>query len=142
MVTKVQAARLATESGISVVVAGGTTDNVLVRALKGDAVGTRFPSSRTRLESRKRWILAGLAGKAAAHIDDGAVTALGRGRSLLPAGVVSVKGPFDRGDSVNIVGPGGRSLGWGVSDYNLAGLDRSEERRGGEEWRSRWSPAL
>jgi glutamate 5-kinase len=124
MMTKLQAARLATESGITVLVVGGTTDNVLVRAVKGEAVGTRFPSSRTRMESRKRWILSGLAGKAAAHIDAGAVTALGRGRSLLPAGVVTVKGPFDRGDSVNIVGPEGKAIGCGVANYSSADLER------------------
>src|SRR6188474_2091727 len=117
MMTKLQAARLATESGITVLVAGGTTENVLVKAARGEAVGTRFPSNRTRMESRKRWILAGLAGKVAAHIDAGAVTALGRGRSLLPAGVVNVKGPFDRGDSVNIVGPEGRTVACGVTNY-------------------------
>jgi glutamate 5-kinase len=124
MVTKVQAARLATESGITVLVAGGTTENVLIRAVKGDAVGTRFPSNRTRMESRKRWILAGLAGKAAAHIDAGAVSALTRGRSLLPAGVVNVTGRFDRGDSVNIVGPEGRTIACGVVNYSAADLDR------------------
>jgi len=124
MVTKLQAARLATESGVTVLVAGGTTENVLVRAVKGDAVGTRFPSNRTRMESRKRWILAGLAGKAAAHIDGGAVSALARGRSLLPAGVVNVKGPFDRGDSVNIVGPEGKAIGCGVANYSAADLER------------------
>ena len=124
MTTKLQAARLATESGVTVFVAGGTTDNVLVKAVKGDAVGTRFPSSRTRMESRKRWIVSGLAGRAAAHIDAGAVTALGRGRSLLPAGVVNVKGPFDRGDSVNIVGPEGKSVGCGVANYSSADLER------------------
>ena len=124
MVTKVQAARLATESGVSVLVAGGTTENVLIRAVKGDAVGTRFPSNRTRMESRKRWILAGLAGKAAAHIDAGAVSALARGRSLLPAGVMNVNGPFDRGDSVNIVGPEGKTIGCGVVNYGAADLER------------------
>jgi glutamate 5-kinase len=124
MLTKLQAARLATESGVTVLVAGGTTDNVLVRSVKGESVGTRFPSNRTRMESRKRWILAGLAGKAAAHIDAGAVTALGRGRSLLPAGLVTVKGPFDRGDSVNIVGPEGRAVGCGVANYSAADLER------------------
>jgi glutamate 5-kinase len=124
MMTKVQAARLATESGIAVLVADGTTENVLIRAVKGDAVGTRFPSNRTRMESRKRWILAGLASKAAAHIDAGAVSAMARGRSLLPAGVVNVKGPFDRGDSVNIVGPEGKTVACGVVNYGAADLDR------------------
>ena len=124
MATKLQAARLATESGVTVLVAAGTADNVLVRSVKGEQVGTRFPSNRTRLESRKRWILSGLAGRAAAYIDAGAVTALGRGRSLLPAGVVSVKGPFDRGDSVNILGPEGKTVGCGVANYSAADLER------------------
>jgi glutamate 5-kinase len=132
MLTKLQAARLATESGVTVLVAGGATDNVLVKAVNGEAVGTRFPSNRTRMESRKRWILAGLAGKSAAHIDAGAVSALGRGRSLLPAGVVNVKGPFDRGDSVNIVGPEGKSLGCGVANYSSADLERIKGCRSAE----------
>ncbi|HTL02018.1 MAG TPA: glutamate 5-kinase, partial [Vicinamibacterales bacterium] len=107
MATKVQAARLATESGVTVLVASGTAENVLRRAVNGEAVGTRFPSNRSRMESRKRWILSGLAGKASTHIDEGAATALKKGRSLLPAGIVEVRGRFDRGDSVNIVGPTG-----------------------------------
>jgi glutamate 5-kinase len=132
MMTKVQAARLATESGVTVLVACGTTDNVLVRSVTGESVGTRFPSNRTRVESRKRWILAGLAGKAAAHIDAGAVTALGRGRSLLPAGLVNVKGPFDRGDSVNIIGPEGKAVGCGVANYSAADLERIRGCRSAE----------
>ena len=132
MTTKLQAARLATESGVTVLVAGGTTDNVLVRSVTGEPIGTRFPSNRTRMESRKRWILAGLAGKAAAHIDAGAVTAMGRGRSLLPAGVVTVKGPFDRGDSVNIVGPEGKKVGCGVANYSSADLERIKGCRSAE----------
>jgi glutamate 5-kinase len=132
MATKVQAARLATESGVSVLIAGGTTENVLVKAAHGDAVGTRFWSNRTRMESRKRWILSGLSGKAAAHIDAGAVVALGRGRSLLPAGVVNVKGPFDRGDSVNIIGPDGKAVGCGVANYSAADLVRIKGCRSAE----------
>ena len=124
MLTKVQAARVATESGVTVLVADGATENVLIRAAAGDSVGTRFPTSRTGLESRKRWILAGLAGRAIARIDAGAAVALKRGRSLLPAGVVEVKGPFDRGDSVNIVGPDGKTLGCGVVNYSASDLGR------------------
>ena len=124
MATKLQAARLATESGVTVVVAGGATEDVLVRAVNGEPIGTRFPSNRTRMESRKRWILAGLAGKAAAHVDAGAVAAMANGRSLLPAGVVSVSGRFDRGDSVNIVGPEGKAIGCGVANYGAADLGR------------------
>jgi glutamate 5-kinase len=132
MATKVQAARLATESGVTVLVASGTAENVLIRAVKGETVGTRFPSSRSRMESRKRWILSGLAGKASAHIDQGAVAALKKGRSLLPAGIVDVKGRFDRGDSVNIVGPEGKPVACGVANYGAADLDRIKGCRSAE----------
>jgi len=124
MVTKVQAARLATDSGVTVVIAGGTTDNVLARAVTGESVGTRFPAAKSGVESRKRWILAGLAGRATAAIDRGAADALGRGRSLLPAGVTGVDGRFDRGDSIEVVGPDGRRVACGVANYSAADLDR------------------
>ena len=75
-----------------------------------------------------RW----LAGKSAAHIDGGAVTALKKGRSLLPAGVVQVKGPFDRGDSVNIVGPEGKTVACGVANYSAADLVRIKGCRSAE----------
>ena len=124
MATKIQAARLATESGTTVLIVDGHADNVLVRAATGDMVGTRFPPARTGLESRKRWILAGLAGTASTRIDEGAVKALSLGRSLLAAGIVDIKGRFDRGDSVSIIDPTGKALGCGVVNYSSADLGR------------------
>jgi glutamate 5-kinase len=124
MFTKLQAARLATESGITVLIADGHADNVLVRAAAGEALGTRFSPARSGLESRKRWILAGLAGTAAAWIDEGAAEALTRGRSLLPAGITDIQGRFDRGDSVSIVDPAGKALGCGVVNYSSTDLER------------------
>jgi glutamate 5-kinase len=124
MATKIQAARLATESGVAVLIADGRAENVLVQAAAGAAVGTRFVPAKSGLESRKRWILAGLTGTAAARIDGGAAEALGRGRSLLPAGIVDVRGRFDRGDSISIVDTGGKTLGCGVVNYSSVDLDR------------------
>jgi glutamate 5-kinase len=129
MLTKVHAARVATESGVSVVIADGSSEDVLRRAADGEPVGTRFPTGRGGLESRKRWIVAGLAGRAAIRIDAGAAAALRRGRSLLPAGITETKGPFDRGDSVNIVGPDGKTMGCGVVNYGAADLERIKGRR-------------
>ena len=124
MATKVQAARLATESGVTVLIADGRADNVLIRAAAGEPVGTRFPAVRSGLESRKRWILTGLASGAAARVDPGAVAALAQGRSLLPAGIVELTGPFERGDSINIVDPAGQRVGCGVVNYGAADLVR------------------
>lgn len=124
MATKVQAARLATESGVTVLIANGRAPNVLLVAADGGDIGTRFAPAKSGLESRKRWILAGLTGTAAARIDNGAVEALGRGGSLLPAGIVDVRGRFDRGDSISIVDQVGKTLGCGVVNYSSADLDR------------------
>lgn len=136
MVTKVQAARLATESGASVVIADGRAENALIRVVAGDAVGTRFPAATSGLESRKRWIRAGLVARASMHVDAGAAAALAKGRSLLPAGVVAVNGRFERGDSVNIVDEEGTRLGCGVVNYSAQDLERIKGRK------SREIPAL
>lgn len=124
MATKVSAARLATESGTAVMIADGRLESVLLRAAAGEAVGTRFYATRSGLESRKRWILAGLVGRASVQLDEGAVSALNDGRSLLPAGIREVRGPFNRGDTINLVAPDQRTLGCGVTNYAAGDLDR------------------
>ena len=131
MVTKVQAARLATESGVTVLVAGGTTENVLVRAVNGEAVGTTISVQSHTDGEPEALDSVGPGGKAAAHIDEGAATALKRGRSLLPAGIVNVKGPFDRGDSVNIVGPEGKAVAaaWRTTARPISSGSRDAARR-------------
>jgi glutamate 5-kinase len=105
MVTKIQAANIARHAGCEVIIAAGREPNVIVRAVAGAAVGTRFPALGSRLESRKQWILAGPKAAGRILIDAGAADAVARhGRSLLPAGIVGVEGEFDRGDTVLVVG--------------------------------------
>lgn len=119
MVTKVEAARLATCSGIDVIVADGCVKDVLLRIDKGEEMGTRFQASTTRLESRKRWLLSGLALNGVLVVDEGAVRALRRGAgSLLPAGIRSVSGSFVRGDTVDIRSEDGRKVASGVVNYD------------------------
>jgi len=119
MVTKLQAAKLATSGGSDVYVANGHDKDVLVRVANGDHVGTLFPARRSRMESRKRWMLSGLGTRGAIVVDAGAGTALiERKRSLLPAGVQSVQGAFKRGDSVNIVLPDGHPIACGITNYS------------------------
>jgi glutamate 5-kinase len=74
--------------------------------------------------ARKTWIAGQLQPAGELHVDDGAVTALGAGKSLLPAGVRGVVGLFSRGDTVAIVGPNGREIARG-----LAGYDADEARQ-------------
>jgi glutamate 5-kinase len=125
MVTKLQAAKLATSHGADVYIASGHEHDVLVRLAAGEHVGTLFPAQRSSVESRKRWMLSGLSTRGAIVVDDGAARALmERKTSLLPAGVQSVQGPFKRGDTVNIVLPGGRAVACGITNYGDADLER------------------
>ncbi len=118
MVTKVQAARLATSSGIDVAVADGHVPDVIVRLAGGESLGTLFPSLTTRKESRKRWMLTGLSSQGTIQVDQGAAGALKQGgKSLLPAGVVDVEGEFRRGDLVDIMDPSGRRIACGLTNY-------------------------
>ena len=119
MVTKLEAAKLATASGATVVIANGRKPDVLTQITLGKNIGTIFPPRTSKLESKKRWMLSGLACKGKLIIDDGAVTALKKqDRSLLPAGVVGVDGEFQRGDVVDIYDSNGNHLGFGMPNYN------------------------
>jgi glutamate 5-kinase len=123
MHTKVQAAELATRAGTSVVVAAGATPDIILRLAHGEAIGTRFPSVGSRLEARKRWLLAETVRHSRLVVDAGAVAALTRGgKSLLPAGVTEVTGEFDRGQTVRIYDPDGHEIARGMTQYRAADL--------------------
>jgi glutamate 5-kinase len=119
MSTKIEAARLATCSGVDVVVANGHEPDVLLRLDAGERIGTLFPASTTKLESRKRWMASGLASHGRIVVDTGAVRALKRGAgSLLAAGVVDVLGCFRRGDIVDVVAEDGARVASGIVNYD------------------------
>jgi glutamate 5-kinase len=124
MVTKLQAARLATAGGSDVFLASGLEQDVLVRLVHGEHVGTFFPAAADRLESRKRWILSGLAMRGTVVVDDGAAAALReRNTSLLPAGVREVCGPFERGDTVQITTRDNQRIAYGITNYSSRDAD-------------------
>ncbi len=119
MITKLQAARLATGGGSDVFIADGHERDVLYRLATGDHVGTILPARRSRVESRKRWMLSGLATRGSIIVDAGAAKALiERSKSLLPAGVRDVIGPFKRGDTVHIALAEGRPIACGITNYD------------------------
>jgi glutamate 5-kinase len=124
MTTKIQAARLATASGTHVVIADGGEKDVLVRLAEGEAVGTLFPATVDRLESRKRWMLTGLSLKGSIVVDAGAARALRQEkRSLLPAGIRRVEGPFERGDAIAIRDSEGRRIACGIASYGSSDIE-------------------
>ena len=124
MVTKIEAARLATASGVIVVIADGREPDIVLRLAAGEAIGTRFLPTSSKLESRKRWMLSGLSAKGKLVVDSGAALALRKqNRSLLAAGIKRVEGKFERGDIVDIYDPQGSRLGCGITNYSLADIE-------------------
>jgi glutamate 5-kinase len=132
MLTKLQAADLARRSGTTVIIASGETGDVLLRATDGQSVGTRFLPVATSVESRKRYILAGGRAAGSVTLDPGAVNALARGSSLLPVGVKSVAGTFERGDSIRVLEPGGKEIARGITNYGSTDLARIIGKRSDE----------
>jgi len=128
MVTKLQAARSATAHGADVIIASGHEPNVLPRLASGEHIGTLFPRRVSKVESRKRWMLSGLSTRGTIIVDEGAGRALvERKKSLLPAGIRDVKGPFKRGDGVLIALPEGPQIACGITNY---GSDELEQIKG------------
>ena len=118
MVTKIEAAKLAAESGVTVVIANGSEKDILVRVTGGKAVGTRFLPIKNKLDSRERWLLSGLCTRGKLPVDDGAALALKQKNcSLLAAGILEVEGVFQRGDIVDICDLHGVKLGSGITNY-------------------------
>lgn len=133
MSTKLTAADLARRGGAQVVIAAGSVENVVLRVAAGERIGTRFPPLADRLESRKRWLLGGLAPTGRVWIDAGAEQALlAQGRSLLPVGITRVEGQFQRGDTVRICNAGGREVARGLTRYGASSLERIMGRRSDE----------
>ena len=125
MKTKLEAADVARRAGADVVIAAGNAPDIIRRIIAGEKVGTRFASTETPLENRKRWIFGSTVPSGRIMIDAGASNALRRGgNSLLPAGTIGVEGEFDRGDVVNIIGPDSRNLARGIVRYSSADVRR------------------
>ena len=117
MQTKIEAAKIATGAGTHMVIASGRVEHPL-RAISEGARCTWFLTAANPVTARKKWIAGSLEPKGTLTIDAGAVAALRRGRSLLPAGIVRVDGAFARGDAVIIRGPDGSEVGRGLCAYD------------------------
>ena len=133
MASKIQAAKKASRFGIPMVIASGTRKEVLHQILRGKEIGTLFLPKTTTLSSRKHWIAFNLNPKGDVIVDDGAKKAIvQRGKSLLPSGVVKVRGGFDRGDSVSCTGPRGKEFARGLVNYSASELEKIKGLKTGQ----------
>jgi len=127
MVSKLEAARIAQRSGAHLAIISGKRDHPLA-AFDADGRGTVFVGGKAGT-ARKAWLAGRLTAKGRIEVDAGAVGALSRGRSLLPAGAVRIEGRFARGDVVDIVGPEGEAIARGLIEYDAVDAGRIVGRR-------------
>jgi glutamate 5-kinase len=123
MRTKIEAAKIATNAGVHMIITSGHALNPL-KAISNKAACTWFLTPANPVTARKKWIGGSLEPRGAIHVDAGAVAALRRGKSLLPAGVVRVEGAFARGDAVVVRGPDGAEVGRGLVAYDRDDAER------------------
>ena len=122
MRTKIDAGKIATSAGCAMIIASGKPDHP-IRAIEEGARSSWFAPSGTPVTARKTWIAGQLAPAGELLIDAGAEQALTSGKSLLPAGIREVRGAFERGDTVSVIGTAGQEIARG-----LAGYDAEEAR--------------
>ena len=124
MATKLSAARLAARSGTATIIANGRQPDVIAQIAEGVPLGTFLQTHRRPQSARKQWLASLLHAQGKLVLDDGAVRGVSdQGRSLLPIGVVSVSGDFQRGDLVSCIDSAGRERARGLVNYS------SEEAR-------------
>ena len=125
MFTKLQAAKAAVSSGINLVIASGEEPNVITRILNGEEVGTLFVSKENRLQFRKRWLAFGARIMGKIVVDDGCANAICKagGCSILPAGITTVVGCFETGNTISVVDGSGHEMARGLTNYSSEELN-------------------
>ncbi len=125
MTSKVRAAHRAAVAGIPTVVAGGRTPESVEAILRGEEVGTLFLPSRSRMQSRKRWLAFASQPRGGIVVDAGARAALvSGGKSLLPSGIRATQKTFRGGDVVSLLDLAGQEFGRGLTNYSRDEVDK------------------
>lgn len=123
MMTKIEAAKVAMNAGVTMVIAPGARDHVLRDVLNGEEIGTLFPAKESHLRLRKSWIAFGKRIEGNLVVDRGCEKAMRQcGSSLLAAGIVSADGEFTRGSTVRVLTKDGQEIARGVVNYGRAEL--------------------
>jgi glutamate 5-kinase len=133
MLTKILAAKRGAKSGTHTIIAWGREDNVLLRLAQGEAIGTQLVSQMAPLAARKQWMVDHLQTAGQLVLDAGAVQKLtAEGKSLLPIGVLDVRGEFGRGAVVTCYDEAGKAVARGLVNYT-SGEARRIKRKASSE---------
>lgn len=119
MYTKIISARIVMEAGIPMILAKSDIDDVILRIINGEEIGTIFIPKKEHIRKKKHWLLFISKPQGKIYIDDGAVDAIiNKGKSLLPMGIKKVEGEFLGGDVVSIFDSNEREIARGISNYS------------------------
>ncbi|MDR5832158.1 glutamate 5-kinase [Caballeronia sp. LP006] len=133
MLTKILAAKRAAHSGANTVIASGREADVLTRLASGEMIGTQLIARTARIAARKQWMADHLQMRGHVVIDNGAVQKVtAEGKSLLPIGVIDVKGAFDRGEVIACLDDEGREVARGITNYSSSEARLIHRRPSGE----------
>tara|TARA_B100000029_G_scaffold503103_1_gene579484 strand:+ start:161 stop:1258 length:1098 start_codon:yes stop_codon:yes gene_type:complete len=123
MQTKLQAAKICMNAGCYMSIANGNHSNPITKLLK-DNLCTWFLPKVSSLHAREKWIVSSLGSNGKIFIDDGALKALGNGKSLLPAGIVKIEGDFQKGDNILIVDKSGKDCARGLTSFSAQEINK------------------
>lgn len=123
MYTKIQAGKVAMNSGIPMIISNGAQEGIIGEILSGRDIGTLFLPKEQKLHMRKRWIAFGAVSQGVLIVDNGAVKALQDGSSLLPKGLLEVQGEFEQGNIVSVTSQAGKELARGIVNYGQKELE-------------------
>ncbi len=135
MATKIEAAKIATASGVTMCIASGSEKGIIRRIIDGEAVGTVFPPKEAHLKARKGWLAFGKRINGDIVVDAGCVKALKSGSSLLAAGIKTSEGEYDKGDTVRVLTEDYQEIARGVINFpsgdiqKIKGLKTDEFRK-------------
>jgi glutamate 5-kinase len=130
MYSKLQSAHRAAQLAVPTIIVSGREPFALEKVFAGENLGTWIAPCQQAVSKRKFWMAYHADPAGSIRVDPGAARALtSGGKSLLPAGIVSVEGDFDHGDLVTIMDAAGRVLGVGLSNYSTADLGRIKGRQ-------------
>ncbi|WP_437186149.1 glutamate 5-kinase [Planctomicrobium sp. SH668] len=130
MFTKLEAVRMATAVGECVMIANGSDPTVLSKIMNGEDIGTLFTAKGYTVPAWKRWIGFTVTPRGRLKLDAGAVKAVEHnGKSLLPIGVASVEGSFEKGELVSLVDPDGHEFARGLTNYDSTAVSAIARQR-------------
>lgn len=133
MYSKILAAKKASNNGIAVNIINGRKNGLLISLLKGTPHGTEIKPQKEKLSSKKGWIVYGSRAKGSLALDAGAASALlHRGKSLLPSGVIAVRGIFEIGDAVYCIDPDEKRIAKGITNYSSSEIEKIQGEKTSE----------